>query len=250
MNIQRSSKPHPTRPQLVVTHLRELMSHLPPGERLPSETALSQQLQVSRTTVRDGLAALEREGLLVRQQGLGTFTAEPPLHAPLGRVLPIPDLIRAAGFEPRVDTWTRRLTPADAETQRELRLSPGTQVTLIDLLYLAGQRPAVQVTYALAPPVTRAIRTWDSFEPTKGVIDFLTPYLPHPLAHTSTRISAVSADDTTAAALHLTPGSALLRFVTLGISTTGERLYRNVSAQSGQLLDVHILRMMPPLGGG
>ncbi|MDB5046137.1 MAG: phnF, partial [Deinococcus sp.] len=249
MDIQRSPKPHVTRSQLVVTHLREVMSRLPPGERLPSETALSQELRVSRTTVRDGLAALEREGLLVRQHGLGTFKAEPPLHAPLGRVLPIPDLIRASGYEPRVETWTRRLAPADPETQRDLQLRPGALVTWIDLLYLAGQRPAVQVTYALAPQVTQAIQTWSSFEPTKGVIDFLTPYLPDPLSHTSTRISAVSADDATAALLHLTPGSALLRFVTLGISTTGERLYRNVSAQSGNLLDVHILRMMPPARG-
>lgn len=244
MNTQPPPPVRITRSQLVVAHLREVLAGLPAGERLPSETALSQQLRVSRTTVRDGLASLERDGLIVRQHGLGTFKASPtqPLHAPLNRVLPIPDVIRASGHEPHVDTWTRRVAPADTATLSDLKLPAGTPLTHIDLLYLAGRRPAVQVTYTLMPAVERHITDWSTFEPTRGVIAFLTPYLGDPLAHTSTRISAVSADDATARTLELTPGSPLLRFVTLGIAESGDVLYRNVSYQSGDLLDVHIVR--------
>lgn len=252
MNTPLDLQPPPavraTRSQLVVSHLLSVMADLPPGERLPSETALSQQLGVSRTTVRDGLATLERDGLIVRQHGLGTFKAPPtrPLHAPLNRVLPIPDVIRASGYEPRVETWTRRVSPADAATVSDLKLPSATPLTFIDLLYLAGHRPAVQVTYALAPGVERLITDWSTFEPTRGVIDFLTPYLDDPLAQTSTRISAVSADDAMAETLDLVPGSPLLRFVTLGLARSGAALYRNVSYQSGDLLDVHILRPVTP----
>lgn len=244
MNTQPPTAVRATRSQLVVTHLREVLAGLPAGERLPSETALSQQLHVSRTTVRDGLASLERDGLIIRQHGLGTFKAQPtrPLHASLNRVLPIPDVIRASGHDPHVDTWTRRVSPADPATYSDLKVPAGTPLTHIDLLYLAGRRPAVQVTYTLAPAVERVITDWATFEPTRGVIDFLTPYLRDPLAHTSTRISAVSADDTIARTLELTPGSPLLRFVTLGVAEGGDVLYRNVSYQSGDLLDVHIVR--------
>jgi GntR family transcriptional regulator len=46
------------------------------GERLPSEPAICEQFAVSRTTVRQALAALESEGLVRREKGRGTFVAE------------------------------------------------------------------------------------------------------------------------------------------------------------------------------
>jgi GntR family transcriptional regulator len=46
------------------------------GERLPSEPAICEQFGVSRTTVRQALAALESEGLVRREKGRGTFVAE------------------------------------------------------------------------------------------------------------------------------------------------------------------------------
>jgi GntR family transcriptional regulator len=48
-----------------------------PGERLPSEPAICEQFQLSRTTVRQALAELESEGLIRKQKGRGTFIAEP-----------------------------------------------------------------------------------------------------------------------------------------------------------------------------
>jgi GntR family transcriptional regulator len=48
-----------------------------PGDRLPSETELCRQFDISRTTVRQALTMLELEGALRREQGRGTFVAEP-----------------------------------------------------------------------------------------------------------------------------------------------------------------------------
>lgn len=47
------------------------------GDRLPSETELCRQFDISRTTVRQALTMLELEGALRREQGRGTFVAEP-----------------------------------------------------------------------------------------------------------------------------------------------------------------------------
>jgi GntR family transcriptional regulator len=47
------------------------------GERIPSENALCEHFGVSRTTVRQALAELESEGLLLREKGRGAFVAEP-----------------------------------------------------------------------------------------------------------------------------------------------------------------------------
>ena len=47
-----------------------------PGDRLPTESDLIEQYQVSRITVRQALGALAAEGLIERRQGRGTFIAE------------------------------------------------------------------------------------------------------------------------------------------------------------------------------
>lgn len=47
-----------------------------PGDALPSENQLAEMMKVSRTTVRQTLSDLEREGHVRRVQGKGTFVAE------------------------------------------------------------------------------------------------------------------------------------------------------------------------------
>ena len=55
---------------------------LQPGDRLPSERALAEQLSTSRATVRRGLARLEANRRLIRHVGRGTFLAEPGENSP------------------------------------------------------------------------------------------------------------------------------------------------------------------------
>jgi GntR family transcriptional regulator len=47
-----------------------------PGFRLPSEPGISAHYGLSRTTIRQALARLEQEGLIVRRKGQGTFVAD------------------------------------------------------------------------------------------------------------------------------------------------------------------------------
>jgi len=49
---------------------------LTPGDELPSFRALAEQLLVSLITVKRAYEELEREGIIYRRQGLGTFVAE------------------------------------------------------------------------------------------------------------------------------------------------------------------------------
>ncbi len=44
-----------------------------PGIPLPSEDALAKEYEVSRITVRQALSSLEKDGLVIRQRGRGTF---------------------------------------------------------------------------------------------------------------------------------------------------------------------------------
>ncbi|HEX7926378.1 MAG TPA: FadR/GntR family transcriptional regulator [bacterium] len=52
-----------------------LSGKLPPGARLPTEQELVAALGVSRTVVREAVAALRAEGLILTRQGVGAFVA-------------------------------------------------------------------------------------------------------------------------------------------------------------------------------
>ncbi|WP_309082961.1 GntR family transcriptional regulator [Chelativorans sp.] len=51
-----------------------------PGSKLPNERELASQLNTSRTAVRTALAIMEREGLVTRRVGAGTFLTEDADH--------------------------------------------------------------------------------------------------------------------------------------------------------------------------
>lgn len=55
---------------------------LVPGARLPTEQALTRAARVSRTVVREAVAALRAEGLVVTRQGVGAFVSPAPQHTP------------------------------------------------------------------------------------------------------------------------------------------------------------------------
>lgn len=53
------------------------------GSKLPTERAIAELLSISRQTVRHALARLERDGLVHRRQGDGTYVSEPRVEGSL-----------------------------------------------------------------------------------------------------------------------------------------------------------------------
>lgn len=101
------------------------------GERLPSERDLATAYGVGLNTVRRAVATLERDGLLRRVQGAGTFLAEvpPPHHrgsgkSLLGVVLPAakyyPEVIDGMNDAARVAGWQVLTSYATFEPELEL----------------------------------------------------------------------------------------------------------------------------------
>lgn len=80
-----SFNPADTRPhyQQLASLLRGQMEsgELAPGARVPTESQLTAQYETSRNTVRQALDVLRNEGLIISQQGRGSFVrAEPPMR--------------------------------------------------------------------------------------------------------------------------------------------------------------------------
>lgn len=121
------------------------------GGRVPSERELCEQFQVSRTTVRQALAQAEREGLLVRIHGKGTYVAPPKIAQPLVQITGFAETIRARGQEPAIRLLGVRSLPADVTLATLLETEPGAPLTEITILGLADGEPMVLYVHHLPP---------------------------------------------------------------------------------------------------
>jgi DNA-binding LacI/PurR family transcriptional regulator len=83
------------------TLLREIETGVyKPGERLPSEAILCERFQASRITIAKAFQTLQRENLVTRRAGSGTYVEKPAAQSSLQFGLLIPDLGTTEIFEP------------------------------------------------------------------------------------------------------------------------------------------------------
>lgn len=93
---------------------------------IPSEIELGRQFGVSRVTVRKALDRLEREKLITRQRGRGTFVRQdsPGVHVAASLSGSIENLI-AMGLQTEVRVLSLDYVPAPAGVARAMGLAPG-----------------------------------------------------------------------------------------------------------------------------
>ena len=161
--------------------LRRLIESWPRAMPLPSEPKLAAQLGVSRPTVREALRGLEREGLILRRHGVGTFVLGPDhlVVTGLEELRGIPRIVRASGKRPAIVEQHYAVEPATDEVANALRISPGDPVLTIEQVYLADAEPIAlgvsrvpgRVGVELETLGKEALRAGDSGRPLFEVLD-------------------------------------------------------------------------------
>ncbi|MGE5374035.1 MAG: GntR family transcriptional regulator [Bacteroidota bacterium] len=120
---------------------------LTPNFRLPSERELSEMLNVSRITTRLALQELLESGLVYREQGRGTFVAEPKMRGVQGFASFTEDM-RNRGLVPGSKILQQELVGVDENLAHTLHIQSGEQAIHLVRLRLADRRPvAVQSAY-------------------------------------------------------------------------------------------------------
>ncbi|MGE5221978.1 MAG: GntR family transcriptional regulator [Omnitrophica WOR_2 bacterium] len=117
---------------------------------LPSENELCDLFKVNRGTVRHALEVLEREGLIYREKGRGTFLHRRRLELDLMVLCSTTEDLKARGWEPASQLLSlARITPRP-HVQRLLRLAPDQTVWEIYRLRLANQEP-ISIQFSFIP---------------------------------------------------------------------------------------------------
>lgn len=111
----------------VKTHLREGIAsgHWRPGERLPSESELTERFGVSRMTVNRALRELHQEGMVERVQGVGSFVAQLHRIASTLTVRDVHEEIAERGHRHEARVHVLEKLKADAGQARQFGLKAG-----------------------------------------------------------------------------------------------------------------------------
>ena len=190
--------------------LAELLDRSQPGEALPSEPKLAEQLGVSRATLRDAMRAFQERGLIVRRQGVGTYVGPKPIEAGLEELVSIETLAAKIGLQVVMGALSvERRAPSQPEAAT-LDLRVGQRVVEIARVIRAAGRPVAYLIDVIAEGLIPDDAWGSSFR--GSVLDLLLERDELPLEYSRTEIDAVAADPGLAARMEVPLGEVLLLF--------------------------------------
>jgi GntR family transcriptional regulator len=201
-----------TTSQRLHENLGQVIATAKPGERLPSEPDLARQLGVSRASLREAMRTFETQGLIRRQQGVGTFVLRPShvLESGLEVLESIETLARRIGLEVRLGELRVEQRQAKENEAEALGLAPGAEVISISRVILAEERPVAYLIDVLPVGVLNPEDLAGDFN--GSVLDLLIKKGTPPLMDSLCDIGAVAASSDIARALNIQRGDALLFF--------------------------------------
>jgi GntR family transcriptional regulator len=141
--------------------LRERITGLRPGERLPSDAELMAEFGVSRMTARNAMQRLAEDGLLRREPGRGSFVAQPSAHRRTNRLMTFTREMQRAGRVPSSRVLTRVVRPSTAAEADALGLRPRQPVVHLHRLRLADDQPIALESAVLVVDTAPAVLAAD-----------------------------------------------------------------------------------------
>ena len=190
---------------------------LRPGDLVDSERELARIHGVSLMTARHALTALEREGMVVRRRGSGTFIAPPRIH--FNKLMSYTEQMSGRGLSVSSKVLSLNVIHTEQEIAARLALPSTGPLVKLERLRLSGEEPcAIETCYFSA----------DEFGGiTQARLDRLSLFsvLEHDygiqIAHADEEIDATTVDAHTARLLEIPIGAAVLRIRQKIYSTTG-----------------------------
>jgi len=193
----------------LVQYIRD--NNLKAGDRLPTETELSEILQTGRLSLREAMNALKSEGILHAVQGKGTFVVCDYNHIAdtLNVNYSVTEMIEISGYKPSISFFEKNLVKADTHIAKKLHVQEGSDVLMCTRIHLADETPVVLSEDCLAPAlVTEFLGIADE---SISLYSFVEKHCGIKVGFCVTEIEPTLADDRCAGLLNVEAGVPLLK---------------------------------------
>jgi len=188
------------------------------GAAVDSERELARIHGVSLMTARHALAGLEREGIVERRRGSGTFVAPPKIH--FNKLMSYTEHMGSRGLAPRSRVLFARVIDQQFEIAARLGRPATSPFVKIDRLRLTGEDPfALETVYLPAPEFSGLISAQLG---KNSLFSTLQHDYDVELAYADEEVDATAADAHSAELLGVARGAPLLRIRQVIYSTKGE----------------------------
>jgi GntR family transcriptional regulator len=221
---------------------RRILSNNFDTGRIPSETELATAMGVSRTTIRDALSRLEREGAIYRKQGAGTFVnpASLQIKIRLEEIWAYEAMLEAHDYRPSTRIISVTEQPLEAQAAAELQLPPGEAGLLVKKLFLADDEPVIFTLNHIPKRLIKEAYADDIFH--QPIYQFLSDCCHLHLSYYLSEIMPLTAPDWLADILQLKPHSALICFDEIGYDQDNTPILKARSYFKDELLRLRLMR--------
>jgi len=193
---------------------------LKPGELVDSERELARVHGVSLMTARHALAELQREGLVERHRGSGTYVAPPKIE--FNKLTSFTEQMAGRSMTAQSRVLHLSTIHGEQDISARLALPATTRLLYIERLREAGGEPfALEMSYLSAETYGRITRT--QLERGSLFILLEKDYQTR-IAYADEDVDATIADPKTAALLRVPQGAPLLRIRQTIFSTDGKAM--------------------------
>lgn len=191
---------------------------LKPGDAIESERELAKIHQVSLMTARHALGGLEREGLVLRRRGAGTFVAPPKVH--FNKLTSFTEQMSGRSLTACSTVLSFNVACNEQEVAARLALTPGTHMIKIERLRQAANQPfALETCYLSSEEFAGLSR---SALERGSLFSILEHNYGIQLAYADEEVDATAADPATGKLLKIQSGEPLLRIRQVIYSTNGK----------------------------
>ncbi|MDH0288140.1 GntR family transcriptional regulator [Pseudomonas sp. GD04087] len=226
-----------------ILRTRILDGTYPPLSRMPSEAELGKAFEVSRITVRQALGDLQKEGLIFKIHGKGTFVAKPKAFQNVSTLQGLGESMTQRGYEVINRLRSFKSVPANAQVAARLQVAEGENVVQIKRARLVNRElVSLEITW-LPEAVGKRLEKADLVS--RDIFLILENDCALPLGHADLAIDAILADAELARALEVEEGSPVMRIERLTHTADGAPLdyehlyYRGDAFQYRLRIDRH-----------
>jgi GntR family transcriptional regulator len=194
--------------------------YLRPGDPVASERDLAKIHQVSLMTARHALASLEREGIVERRRGIGTFVAAPKIH--FNKLMSYTEQLAGRSLTAGSRVLFAKVLDNENEAAARLSLPPTTQIIKLERLrHAAGEPFALETCYLNAAEFPGLLDAAISRESLFGILE---RNYKIELGYADEEVDATAADPRIAEILAIPRRDPLLRIRQVIYSTKGRAI--------------------------